>query len=229
MQPPSSPAPRQVRLLACLLHGSKTEREAAAQRLLQEHGSLWALGTLTKRELLGDGLSKAAATRLRAALVLGAKASVAPVHLTALTSPEEAVVYVAPLLVVCRRERMVTVVLDAKNRPRRIAVVAEGTSDCCPVDTREVFRLALRTGGSAIIVAHNHPSGDPSPSAEDVALTARLVAAGDLLGMPLLDHLIIGATASTPRFVSMAASGALHENRGHQRRTRGTKAYKPPR
>jgi len=83
--------------------------------------------------------------------------------------------------------------LDIKNRVAGYAEVARGSVDSCPVDPRMVFRAALLAPGCAsVILCHNHPSGDPQPSAEDRGLTARLKNAGSMLGMPVLDHVIVG-------------------------------------
>jgi len=108
------------------------------------------------------------------------------------------------------RECFVVVVLDIKNRPRHVSTVFVGSVDACPVDPREVFTPALRERGSAILVAHNHPSGDPTPSPEDLILTERLVEAGATLGIPVLDHIVVGRRKDGgPRFVSMAERGLL--------------------
>jgi DNA repair protein RadC len=85
--------------------------------------------------------------------------------------------------------------------------VAEGAVDLCPVDPREVFGAALRERGSAVVIAHNHPSGDPEPSPEDIALTKRLAQAGAVLGVPVLDHIIVGSANGL--FVSLAERGFL--------------------
>lgn len=93
--------------------------------------------------------------------------------------------------------------LDTKHRVIGWDVVGLGTVDSCIVHPREVFLAAIAHHAAAIIVAHNHPSGDPSPSHEDIAITSRLRAAGDLLGLPVLDSVIIGAG----RFVSLRELG----------------------
>jgi DNA repair protein RadC len=84
------------------------------------------------------------------------------------------------------------VALNAELGPLTIAEVARGSLTSMTVTPREVFRLAVAVGAFAVILAHNHPSGDPSPSVEDLDLTRRLVAGGQVLGVPVLDHVILG-------------------------------------
>jgi DNA repair protein RadC len=93
------------------------------------------------------------------------------------------------------REVFLAVLLDIKNRPVGVVEVATGGVDSCAVDPREVFRAAVLLGASGVVVAHNHPSGDAEPSANDRAMTLRLVAAGRLLEIPVLDHVVIGGSA----------------------------------
>jgi DNA repair protein RadC len=87
--------------------------------------------------------------------------------------------------------------LDVKQRILGFTEVGRGGIDSCPVDTRTVFRTSIVLGSSGIIAAHCHPSGDPTPSAEDIKLTKRLKAAGELVGIQLLDHVIVSDSART--------------------------------
>ncbi|HJP83641.1 MAG TPA: DNA repair protein RadC [Fimbriimonadaceae bacterium] len=91
-----------------------------------------------------------------------------------------------------KREHFVVVLLDSKGHIQRISPVHIGTVNMSIVGAREVFREAVKDGASSIIVAHNHPSGDPTPSPEDIKVTKKLVEAGKLLDIPVLDHIIIG-------------------------------------
>lgn len=95
--------------------------------------------------------------------------------------------------------------LSTKNRVIGYHEVSRGTLDATLVHPREVFKAALLANAAAIIVAHNHPSGDPTPSADDIALTSRLMAAGTLLGVSVLDHIVIG----DGRFTSFRDAGRL--------------------
>lgn len=101
------------------------------------------------------------------------------------------------------RERFVAVYLDTRNRPIAVHDAHVGTCDSSPVHPREVFGPAVALAATSIVVAHNHPSGDPTPSAEDRAVTERLRQAGELLGIPLLDHLVLG----DQRYFSFAEEG----------------------
>lgn len=104
------------------------------------------------------------------------------------------------------RERFAVVYLDTKNRPIAVHDAHVGTCDSSPVHPREVFGPAVALSATSVVVAHNHPSGDPTPSPEDRAVTARLRDAGELLGIPMLDHVVLG----TARYYSFA-SESFHE------------------
>ena len=97
----------------------------------------------------------------------------------------------APRLCRLERERFLALLLDGRHRLQRVVEVSEGTLTSSLVHPREVFSAAVREAAAALIVVHNHPSGDPEPSAEDLDVTRRLHAAGALLGIPLLDHIVI--------------------------------------
>jgi DNA repair protein RadC len=104
------------------------------------------------------------------------------------------------------QERLVVALLDVKNTIIGVETVYMGTVAGSPVRVGEVFRAAVRLNASAIVVAHNHPSGDPTPSADDLSVTSALAAAGHLLDIDLLDHIIVGGHA---RSVSMRATGQI--------------------
>lgn len=108
------------------------------------------------------------------------------------------------------REHLIAVYLDARHAPIGYCIVSVGTLNSCLVHPREVFRAAITCGAFALIVAHNHPSGDPSPSAEDEALTVRLREAGTLLGIELLDSIVVGDAC---RWVSLLG----HQQKGDER------------
>lgn len=104
-----------------------------------------------------------------------------------------------------KREHFVVVILDSKSQIQRIAPVHIGTVNMSIVGAREVFREAIRDGASSIIVAHNHPSGDPTPSPEDIEVTDKLVEIGKMLDIPVLDHIIIGYD----KFISFERKGLI--------------------
>ena len=190
-------------LVAALLSGPAPRRHALAATVLQQCGGAAGLRSL---DAVAAGITVGERRRLSAAVELGRRALFEPVARRPIHSPEDAYACVAPTLVGSETERFVVVVLDVRNRPRAVAQVASGAVDACPVDPREVFVPAIRERGSSVIVAHNHPSGDPDPSPEDIALTRRLREAGEVLGLPLLDHVIVG---SGSRYHSFAQSGML--------------------
>ncbi len=163
-------------------------------------------------ELEDAGFTSAAAQRVRAAFELARRARLARSPPAAMASPEDAYACVGPLLDDPAHEHFVVAVLDVRNRPRSVMRVAMGSVDRCAVDPRDVFAPAIRERGSAVVVAHNHPSGDPTPSFEDIALTQRLARAGEVIGMPVLDHIIVGSgpfVRQNKQFVSLAAMGVL--------------------
>lgn len=106
-----------------------------------------------------------------------------------------------------KRELFMTLNLDSKLRVESKSVISIGNVDSAPVHPREVFGPAIRRGAAAVIVAHNHPSGDPSPSAQDIEVTKRLIAASEIIGIKLLDHVIIGNGVYT----SMKSEGWFSE------------------
>ncbi len=121
------------------------------------------------------------------------------------TCPEDAAALVAPLVRGSDRELCLIVSLDVKHRLLGISTVSVGTADHTFMAPREVFRDALLAGASALFLAHNHPSGDPTPSGDDRQVTRRLAQSGALLGVDVLDHLVLG----DPGWTSLARLGAL--------------------
>ncbi|MCL9971683.1 DNA repair protein RadC [Anoxybacillus kestanbolensis] len=107
-------------------------------------------------------------------------------------SPEDAYKLLKPFLVDADREVFVVVCLDTKNQPTAIHVCHVGSLNASIVHPREVFKSAILANAAAILVAHNHPSTDPTPSREDIEVTRRLMEAGRIVGIELLDHVIVG-------------------------------------
>jgi DNA repair protein RadC len=122
-----------------------------------------------------------------------------------ISSPEDAVGILQSVYQGEDREIFICLVLDVRNKVLGYYEAAKGFIDGCPVDPREVFRIAIHMGASAILMAHNHPSGDPSPSTEDVALTKKLSEGSKILGIPILDHLIVTESG----YCSMKEKGEL--------------------
>lgn len=120
-------------------------------------------------------------------------------------SPADACALLRAFIGDADREHFAVLLLDTRNRVTGIHNVSVGNLNASLVHPREVFKAAILGSAAALIVAHNHPSGDADPSPEDLTLTHRLKQAGELLGIPVLDHLIIGA----PGFVSLKERGLL--------------------
>ena len=116
---------------------------------------------------------------------------------------------IRPKVAGLEKEVFYVLLLNSKNHLIRDELVSMGTLTASLVHPREVFRAAIRESAAAIICAHSHPSGDPTPSQEDIAVTSRLRSAGELIGIPMLDHVIIGAG----RYVSLAERGKLRGGR----------------
>jgi DNA repair protein RadC len=125
-----------------------------------------------------------------------------------LMSPLDVVALLAKIARASQEEFWV-VPVDARHRPLKRAMVARGTLNRCEVHPRDVFRIAVEANAAAVIVAHNHPSGDVTPSADDRTLTRRLVEAGALLGIPVLDQVIVGQLGSRLEHYSFATAGEL--------------------
>jgi DNA repair protein RadC len=180
--------------------------ELAAQ-LLRRFGSLDALARAGTAELgSAAGMGPAKTASVRAAFELGARWSRAPLDRGAkLASPEQVVAHYGPRLRHYRQEVFVVVLLDSRQRVLGQAEVHRGSLDQSLVHPREVFAPALRESAAGILVLHNHPSGDPTPSREDRDVTRRLVQAGEILGIRVIDHVVIAANAHC----SFARAGLL--------------------
>ena len=176
-----------------------------AERLLRENGGLAGLAQMSVSQLERvKGLGKAKAVELHAALELGRRLIVtAPENRPVVKSPADA----ANLLVdmgTLEQEQMRALLLDTKNRVLSISVIYTGSVNTTVIRVGELFKEAVRQNCTAIIIAHNHPSGDPTPSPEDAAVTGEIVKAGRILDIAVLDHLVIGAGSN---FVSLKERG----------------------
>jgi DNA repair protein RadC len=139
------------------------------------------------------GLGPAKAVRLVAALELGRRvAQLAPEDRPQVRTPEDLATLFAPRLTSLDHEQLWVAVLDTKHQLERMQAIYRGSVNSAQVRVAEIFREAIRANSPAIAIAHNHPSGDPTPSADDIALTADLARAAKLLDIELIDHLIVG-------------------------------------
>ena len=194
-------------LVAVLLGTGRPGEDVAllAARVLQEAGGLWALARMSVAEL-GQirGIGPAKAARLAAAFEAGSRGLLSPDTIAApLSNSEMVFLRYGRRLMTSHVERFVVISVDAKNRVRAEREVARGGRTACQVDPAEVFRFLVSQSASGAIFVHNHPSGDPEPSAQDLELTERLVAAGSLLGIRILDHVVVGSG----RYTSLRDAG----------------------
>ena len=190
-------------LLAILIGSGTPSRNAlelADTILRQDKLRTWIL-TATVEELTNfEGIGPAKACRIIAGLELGKRLNTTrSFQAISLSTPRSVFHYLSTLFQGEKQEHFVCLYLDAQNRPFRQSLISLGTLTQTLVHPREVFRGAIRSGANAILVAHNHPSGDPEPSWEDISITKRLDKVGEIVGIPLIDHMVVGEKA----YVSM--------------------------
>jgi len=182
-------------LLSCVLGpGGSISAEQAARSLLETHRTLAKLANVGPAVLTGSfGLGPVRTARLLAALELGTRVA-APVRREGLVvrRPEDVHSLLRDELRGLDRERFLTLYLDTRHRVEAVETVSVGSLNASLVHPREVFKPAVVLSAAAVIVAHNHPSGCAQPSGDDLDLTGRLDRCGDLLGIAVLDHLVVG-------------------------------------
>ena len=183
-------------LVAAILgSGSRrTDALAIANELLAARGGVHGLVRSTCDDLTRvDGIGRAKAVQVLAAVELGRRTLAhAPSARIQLRTPRDAAAYLLPQFGSRPVEQFGLVLLDTKHRVLRATVLAIGGLNATGVHPREVFREAALGGAAAVVMFHNHPSGDPSPSPDDVELTRRLAAAGVVMGIDVVDHIILG-------------------------------------
>jgi DNA repair protein RadC len=180
-----------------------------AMYLVRTFDGLRALDAASIAELCQiKGIGPAKATTIRAALELGKRLSGEPTprHLK-VTSPQDLVNYFQPRLQHLRKEVFKAVLLNTKHQMLKDVTVSEGSLSASLVHPREAFLPAIKESAAAVIFLHNHPSGDPTPSTEDKELTLRLAEVGQLVGICVLDHIIIGS--GSPGYISFRDAGLL--------------------
>ena len=184
-------------LIAVLLRTGTQEKSALelANDLTADGGLYKRLAGISQLQELTKikGLGIAKATAILAAIEIGRRlASAKPLARKGFTCPQDGADYLMPLLRFSQKEQFVVVLLNSKNRVIGTEIVSEGSLTGSVVHPREVFQPAILQHAAAIVVAHNHPSGDPHPSKEDREITKMLQEAGKTMGIPVLDHIIIG-------------------------------------
>ncbi|MDT8434691.1 MAG: DNA repair protein RadC [Anaerosomatales bacterium] len=150
------------------------------------------------------GAGPAIARKINAAIALGIELLARPAGLaTQLSSPEDVLELMKPRCYGLVQEHFWLITLNTKNHLINVHEVSVGSLNASIVHPRELFRHAIKDCSAAAIVCHNHPSGDPTPSGADIQLTRRLVKAGDVLGIELLDHVVIGDTTASLRELNL--------------------------
>lgn len=198
-------------LLTVLIRtGTRKERaDQIAMKLLEYCGEdgLQALWNLDMEELkLLSGIGRVKAIQLVCVCELARRiARGKRLFGTKITSPKDVISYYNMQLKYHQRECLILLILDSKNRILSDTVLSVGSMHASIADPREIFLAALKKNGSSILLLHNHPSGDPTPSQEDILTTKRIVKAGDMLGIELQDHIIIGQDS----YISLKAEGYL--------------------
>ena len=193
-----APALSEAELLALIIgNGDAASHRSAldlGRALLSEFGALRKLADASCAELQRvKGVGPAKATCIKAALELANRFKARPLEsLTRFTSPSQVFEHLDYEFRDRRKEYFMALLLDGKNRIIRRAQISEGSLNQSIVHPREVFNVAVRESAAALILLHNHPTGDPTPSPEDLEVTRRLCEAGELMGIKVLDHIIIG-------------------------------------
>ncbi len=196
-------------LLAILLR-TGTQQESAlhlAQRILMQAGNLRQLVDLSLEEMMEiKGIGTAKALQLKAGIELGRRLALSRHTLSpAIRSPRDVSDLLSEQLRYLQKEHFVCLFLNTKNVVIAQETLSIGSLNAAVVHPREVFRAAIKCSSASIICAHNHPSGDPTPSKEDVQLTQRLIEAGSIVGIDVLDHIVIG----DGQYVSLKERGLI--------------------
>ncbi len=166
---------------------------AVASDLVRTTGSVAALSRASPRELAQvTGVGTARATRIAAAFELGRRAVESEQRREMLARPEDVARLIAPRVAGLSQELFFVLGVDIRNGLLDVVEVGRGSVHTVEVHPREVFRPLVRMAAAGGVLAHNHPTGDPTPSHEDVELTRRLRAVGDVVGIPIIDHVVVG-------------------------------------
>jgi DNA repair protein RadC len=181
-----------------------------ARDLLARHGNLDGVGRTSRLELERTrGIGPVKALDLMAAFELGRRLAMwAPEEKPEITGPEGVYNLLRARMSRLEREEVRVILLNTKNRVQNVVELSAGSLNSSIVRPAEVFREAIRQQAAALVLVHNHPSGDPTPSAEDVSVTRKIVSVGTELDIEVLDHIIIGQPSSTgPAWVSLRERG----------------------
>jgi DNA repair protein RadC len=196
-------------LVAIVIGSGRPDRDALqiANEALRARGGVHGLARAACDDLARvPGIGRAKAAQVVAALELGRRTLThAPTARVRVGAPRDAAAFLLPAYGARPVEHFGIVLLDSKHRVLRTTVLAVGTLNSTVIEPRDVYREALLGSAAAIVAFHNHPSGDPSPSPDDVELTRRLAAAGALMGIDLVDHIVLGEV----RYCSLREMGRI--------------------
>lgn len=197
-------------LIAILLRTGNNRESALdmARRVISQYGTLRGLARATFSELIQlDGIGNAKAAQIMAGLELGQRLRNDPRHdRRPVSKPEDVFELLGDEMSLLTQEHLKVVLLDTKNRVMEVHQVYIGNVNSSQIRASEVFRAAVKANATSIVIVHNHPSGNPTPSSQDADVTSQLVKAGALLGIDVLDHVIIGHP-DEKRFVSLKEKG----------------------
>lgn len=176
------------------------------QQLFDQFPTTIELMNVSERQLTGiRGIGHNKARQLTAILKLAKTLTILPQEHYRISCPKDAFDLLAPELRFLTKEHFICLFLNTKNRVIYKEVISIGSLNAAVVHPREVFKAAMKHSSASLICAHNHPSGDSTPSNEDINLTKRLVSAGEIVGIEVLDHLIIGGN----QYVSLKEQGLI--------------------
>ncbi len=196
-------------LLAIIIRTGSSRDSALelAQKILNKAKELREMPYLSVEELEEiNGIGPAKAVQVKAALELGRRmAAASRGHNVDITSPGDVFNFMAEEMRYLEQEEFRVILLNIKNKVIASETVFKGSLNSSIVHPREIFRLALKRSAASIILLHNHPSGDPTPSGEDINVTKRLIEAGEIMGIKVLDHVIIGEG----RYLSFREKGLI--------------------
>lgn len=183
-------------LLAILIRTGRANfsaLEIAKEVLCHDSRGIVALGNLTIEELTSiKGIGPSKACQLMAGIEIGKRVMDAAYSKERITCPNDVFEHLKTKVIHLKREKFFTILLDTKNQIIAVEEISTGSLNASIVHPREVFHYAIKKNAKAMVLAHNHPSGHPAPSDEDLMITERLVEAGKIVGIEVVDHIILG-------------------------------------
>jgi DNA repair protein RadC len=188
-------------LLACTL------RRDAAERLLEAYGDLRSIDEASDDELMGiTGMGRSSVQRLKAMFEIWRRYVAEPRGVDTISFPGDVAKLLGAEMSLLDREEFRAIHLNTRGKVIGMETISIGSLNASLVHPRELFKGAILRSAASLIAVHNHPSGDPAPSQEDIQLTKRLVSAGFIIGIELVDHIVLGANGA---YISLKESGLM--------------------